>query len=118
MAPSRRVSQLLSSWFDQAFEYRIEEGDLRYSPSKIEAVRRDGGDFDDIYLQNLKLHLQSSAFPVNFFSLYFETDEFRRFVRIYVDSAKSNYSKKKRDRNSHWSIISKSEIQSILANAR
>jgi hypothetical protein len=117
MGPGRRVSQILSSWFDQAYEYIIEEGDLRYSPSKIEAVRRDGGDFDDIYLQNLKLHLQSSAFPTSMFSLFFETNEFRRFVRIYVDLANNNYGKKKRDR-AHWSVIPKSEIQSRITNAR
>jgi hypothetical protein len=76
------------SWFDQKFEYRIEEGDLRYEPSKIEGVRKDGGDFDDLYLQNLKAHLRASVFLPSIFNLYFETDELRRFVRIYIDSAK------------------------------
>jgi len=42
---SRRESQILASWFDENYEYHIEEGDLRYSPPKIEAVRKDGEDF-------------------------------------------------------------------------
>jgi hypothetical protein len=115
---SSRNSQLLSSWFEQTYEYRIEEGDLRYSPSKIEAVRRDGGDFDDIHLQNLKGHLQSSAFPINTFSLYFETDDFRRFVRIYVDSAQNSHSKRKKYQAIRWSIIPMDEIQSRIVTAR
>jgi len=106
------------SWFDQKFEYRIEEGDLRYAPSKIEAVRRDGGDFDDLYLQNLKVHLRTSAFPPSIFNLYLETDEFRRFVRIYIDSVQSGHAKKKVEQIRQWSVISKDEIQSRISNAK
>lgn len=110
------MSQLLSSWFDQTFEYRVEEGDPRYAPSKIEAVRRDGEDFDDLYMQNLKLHLQTSALPSSIFNIYLETDEFRRFVRIYVDSAQNNHIKKKKiDQLHHWSVIPRGEIQSRLS---
>jgi len=118
MESNGRTSQLVSSWFEQTYEYRIEEGNLRYFPSKIEAVRRDGEDFDDIHLQNLKGHLQSYAFPINIFSLYFETDEFRRFVRIYVDSAQNSRGKRKKYQAIHWSIIPVDEIQSRLVSAR
>ena len=110
--------QQISSWFDQNYAYRIEEGHPRYSPSKIEAVRRDGEDFDDLYLANLKRHLQLFAFPNSIFSLRFETDEFRRFVRIYIDSAQNNHVKKKREKIQIWSVIPKYEIQSRLSSAR
>jgi len=89
MGPRRRSEiQMVSSWFDENYEYRIEEGDLRYSPSKIEAVRRDGEDFDDHHLENLRSRLQAIAFPASVYSLTFETDEFRRFIRIYIYFAK------------------------------
>ncbi len=115
----RPATQLLSSWFDQNYEYRVEEGDLRYSPSKIEAVRIDGGDFDDLYLQNLKIHLVSSVFPSSIYTIDFEVDDFRRFVRIYVDhSAHGSHVKKKNEKIQHWSVVSKDEIQSRLANPK
>jgi hypothetical protein len=118
MGSEGRSSQILSSWFEQNYEYRIEEGNLKNFPSKIEAVRRDGGDFDDFYLANLKRHLQISSFPPSLFSIYFETDEFRRFVRIYIDSARNHNSKKKIEQLQKWSVIPKSEIQSRLEDAR
>jgi len=57
-------------------------------------VRKDDGDFDDESLMNLRLRLESSIFPKSVYRLYLETDEFRRFVRIYVDSARNKIAKK------------------------
>ena len=106
---------MVSSWFDENYEYRIEEGDLRYSPSKIEAVRRDGEDFDDLHLENLRRRLQATAFPASVYSLTFETDEFRRFIRIYIDFAKHTQGEKKADKIQSWSIVAAAEIRSRLA---
>ncbi len=117
MAPKSRAGQLLTSWFEQNYEYRVEEGDLRYAPSKIEAVRRDGEDFDDVHLANLKRRLKSTAFPISSFVIYLEIDEFRRFVRIYIDLAHHSQIKKKGDKIHHWSIVTKDEIQSRILNA-
>jgi hypothetical protein len=116
MEAESSASHLMVSWFDRTYQYRIEQGDLRYSPSKIEAVRRDGEDFDDLSLQILKAHLRATAFPPAVFDIIFETDEFRRYVRIYVDSAQNSHSKK-RGRLRHWAIIPKTEIQSRISNA-
>lgn len=99
----------LSSWFDEIYLYRIEEGDPRYSPSKIEAVRRDGGDFDDLHLASLKRRLVSHTFPQPKFEISVETDEFRRFVRIYVDFASM------RDDRGVVSNVSRDEIRTRLA---
>ncbi len=117
MEPERPSSQFLISWFDQNYGYRIEEGDLRWAPSKIEAVRRDGGDFDDLYLENLKAHLKAAIFPPSLFYMYFETDEFRRFVRIYIDTVHNGFSKRKKDEIS-WSVVPKNEIQFRISSAR
>jgi len=67
----------------------VEDGERDVQPSKIEAVRKDGYDFGEEYLARLKLRLESSVFPRSLFRLYFETDEFRRFVRIYVDTVRN-----------------------------
>ncbi len=109
------VDQLLPSWFDQNYGYRIEEGDLKWAPSKIEAVRRDGGDFDDVYLENLESHLKATTFPPSLFKMYIETDEFRRFVRIYVDSAHNLPTKKD---EIIWAVIPKNEIQFRISSTR
>jgi hypothetical protein len=108
-------SQFLTSWFDETYQYRIEEGNPKYSPSKIEAVRKDGGNFDDFHLTNLMRQLVSRAFPRSMFEIGFETDEFRRFVRIYVDLAVSR--KKKNELNS-WTIIPTDEIRLRLGNVQ
>lgn len=84
----------LLSWFERDYVYRVEEGERDVQPSKIEAVRRDGKDFGDEYLAKLKLRLESSLLPRSLFRLYFETDEFRRFVRIYIDSVQNKVMKK------------------------
>jgi hypothetical protein len=105
------------SWFIQNYGYRIEEGDLRWAPSKIEAVRRDGGDFDDLSLEDLRARLKASAFPPSLFNLYLETDEFRRFVRIYIDWVHNGNTKKGKDAIT-WSVIPVDEIQSRIASAK
>jgi hypothetical protein len=117
LEPERQSSQFLTSWFDQDYRYRIEEGDLRWAPSKIEAVRCDGEDFDNLYLQNLLGRLKATVFPPSLFKVYFETDEFRRFVRIYIDTAHNSFSKRKKDEPS-WSVIPKNEIQFRISSAR
>ena len=83
-----------SYWFESEYLYRVEEGRREYSPSKIEAVRKDDNDFDDASMADLKLRLESSTFPKSVYRLYFETDEFRRFVRIYVDSVQNKIARK------------------------
>jgi hypothetical protein len=115
MEPQFRSSQLLSSWFDENYEYRIEEGDLNYAPTKIEAVRGDGENFDDFYIESLKRRLQAGVFPPSLYALYFETDEFRRFVRIYIDRSNHGRTKKKIDQIRSWSVITMDEIRSRLA---
>ncbi len=85
---------LSSCWFETEYLYRVEGGEKEYSPSKIEAVRKDDKDFDDASMEKLKLHLESSIFPKSVYRLYFETDEFRRFVRIYVDSVRNKIEKR------------------------
>jgi len=109
--------QIIPSWFDQNYEYRIEEGDLRYEPSKIEAVRRDGEDFDDLHLQSLKLRLEQSMFPLSRFAIYFHSDEFRRYVRIYIDFAHSGKAKGKHGKILQWSVVPKDEIKSRIIKA-
>ena len=76
----------MSSWFEEEYLYGVEEGMQEVEPSKIGAVRKNGEDFDDAYLARLKMRLETSVFPKTLYRLYFETDDFRRFVRIYVDS--------------------------------
>jgi hypothetical protein len=90
---------LVLSWFEQDFLYRVEEGEREVVPSKIEAVRKDGEDFDEPYLDTLKARLEASLFPQSRFRLYFETDEFRRFARIYVDTVQNRPAKKGRETN-------------------
>jgi hypothetical protein len=85
---------LSSCWFETDYLYRVEEGEKEYSPSKIEAVRKDDKDFDDLSMMKLKLRLESSIFPKSVYRLYFESDEFRKFVRIYVDSVRNKIAKK------------------------
>jgi hypothetical protein len=109
---SRLESQVLSSWFDEKYLYRIEEGDPKYSPTKIEAVRRDGGDFDDFQIENLKRKLISTSFPMTQFAISLETDEFRRFVRIYVESL---VPARRNTAFQSISIVPKDEIRSRLS---
>jgi len=42
------------SWFSEKYLFRVEEGLPKEAPSKIEAVLKDGKDFDDIRLANLR----------------------------------------------------------------
>jgi len=91
------IGQVLLPWFDQTYLYRVEEGDPRFESSKIEAVRKDGEDFDDAYLGSLKRHLESSIFPRSIFTLDFQVDEFRRFVRMYVDFTSNERPAKRKD---------------------
>ena len=83
-----------SCWFETDYLYRVEEGEKEFSPSKIEAVSKDGKDFDDATMMRLKLRLESSIFPKSVYRLYFESDEFRRFVRIYIDSVRNKIAKR------------------------
>jgi hypothetical protein len=69
--------------------YRIEEGLKRERPSAIGAVRKDGKDFDDVAIARLRSKLELSFFPKSTYRLFFESDEFRRFVRIYIDSVQN-----------------------------
>jgi len=85
---------LSSCWFETDYLYRVEEGEKEFSPSKIEAVSKDGKDFDDATMMRLKLRLESSIFPKSAYRLYFESDEFRRFVRIYIDSVRNKIAKR------------------------
>lgn len=123
METTRPKRQVLSpsSWFDENYDYRIEEGDLTSAPSKIEGVRRDGGDFDDFHLQILTNRLLAKVFPPSIYATQFETDEFRRYVRIYVDYAKGHVkikTKKKGEWEIHsWSVVPADEIRSRLASA-
>ena len=110
----RLESRVLSSWFDEKYLYRIEEGDPKFSPTKIEAVRRDGGDFDDYQIENLKRKLVSSSFPMAQFAISLETDEFRRFVRIYVESLLPT---RKRASSQSISVVPKDEITSRLSKS-
>jgi hypothetical protein len=106
------------SWFSEKYFFRIEEGLPKDTPSKIEAVLKDGKDFDDVRLANLRRQLQNSVFPTSDYMLYFETDEFRRFVRIYVDrSDRSVPDKEKRDHGFN-AIIPKDEIEKRLLDAK
>jgi hypothetical protein len=79
----------LPSWFEVEYLYRIEEGVKGEWPSAIGAVRKDGKDFDDLTIAKLRSKLESSFFPKSTYRLFFESDEFRRFVRIYVDSVQN-----------------------------
>ncbi len=92
----------------------MEEGLPREAPSKIEAVLKDGKDFDDARLANLRRQLQNSVFPVSDYRLYFETDEFRRFVRIYVDRSDRSVAEKKQQDQGFNAIIPKDEIEKRL----
>lgn len=92
--PIRRKGSLVLSWFERDYFYRVEEGERDVQPSKIEAVRKDEKDFDDMYLARLKLRMEISIFPRSLFRLYFEADEFRRFVRIYIDTVQNKVMKK------------------------
>ena len=79
----------LPSWFETEYLYRIEEGVKGEWPSAIGAVRKDGKDFDDGAIARLKIKLESTLLPKSAYRLFFESDEFRRFVRIYVDSVQN-----------------------------
>lgn len=102
------------SWFDQDFLYRVEEGQIDYVPSKIEAVRKDDGDFDDGYLESLKNRLEASIFPRRIYRLFVEVDEFRRFVRIYVDSIQNKKVGKKPEDIQLRIIVPATEIEARL----
>jgi hypothetical protein len=104
------------NWLDQNYLLRIEQGDPRYEYSKIEVVRRDGGDFDDPYLAIMKHRLETSVFPTSIYTLYFETDEFRRFVRIYVDYAVKH--KGKDQAVTYRAIVPKDEIETRIRSTR
>ena len=79
----------LLSWFEEGYLYRIEEGVKGEWPSAIGAVRKDGKDFDDVAIARLKMKLESTLLPKSTFRLFMESDEFRRFIRIYVDSVQN-----------------------------
>jgi len=109
---------VFQNWLDQNYLLRIEQGDPRYEYSKIEAVRRDGGDFDDLYLTTLKHRLETTVFPTSIYTLYFETDEFRRFVRIYVDYTTNDTKKVKNQSAANRLIVPKDEIETRIHNTR
>lgn len=79
----------LPSWFEEEYLYRIEEGVKGDWPSSIAAVRKDGKDFEDLRIARLRIRLESSLLPKSIYRLFFEADEFRRFIRIYVDSVQN-----------------------------
>jgi len=113
------VGQVFLSWFGQAYAYRVEEGDPRYGPSKIEAVRKDGEDFDDVCLDYLKRRLEATIFPRSLYILSLEVDEFRRFVRIYVDSTLNERpTKGKSETGLRRLIVPKDEIVTKINNGK
>lgn len=103
------------SWFDQEFQYRIEEGEPSFEPSKIEAVRKDGEDFDDGYIANLHSRMERSFFPRSKYRLEFETDDFRRYIRIFIDSPKSKILKVGKKTVFELVIVPKAEIAQQLS---
>jgi hypothetical protein len=112
------TGQVLLPWFDQNYLYRVEEGDPRFEPSKIEAVRKDGGDFDDAYLESLKRHLEASIFPRSLYTLNLQVDEFRRFVRIFVDFGRNERQTKRKDEPALRIIVPKNEIETRILTAK
>ena len=82
--------------------------------SKIEAVLKDGKEFDDIRLANLRRQSRNSIFPTPDYRLHFETDGFRRFVRIYVDRSDKSVLDKKQQEQGFNVVILKDEIEKRL----